>query len=291
MSNLLPSGFSDLYGVNAEKHYDVENKLISLFRRNNFDLYIPSLFDYDNSQQTDNSFKLVDPLDNKILKIRSDITEQATRLFKEKDFLLDKFCYRGDIYIRKSLAGDFNRKYTQIGVEAIRKKQQDIKVIKLLVQAISEVGINDFTISLSLPLLFKEYCLAKKLAAAEELFLLNLLKNKDLVKLKLSKYSEISDYAYSKSSETIDFPLVTPKINKILLDFKKLVIEISSNLSPDQVKIDLFKITHNYHTDFAFEIYSNKLKNLIARGGTYNVSSKLSALGFSLYVEELTKLV
>ncbi len=220
MSNLLPSGFSDLYGVNAEKHYDVENKLISLFRRNNFDLYIPSLFDYDNSQQTDNSFKLVDPLDNKILKIRSDITEQATRLFKEKDFLLDKFCYRGDIYIRKSLAGDFNRKYTQIGVEAIRKKQQDIKVIKLLVQAINEVGINDFTISLSLPLLFKEYCLAKKLAAAEELFLLNLLKNKDLVKLKLSKYSEISDYAYSKNSEAIDFPLVTPKINKILLDFK-----------------------------------------------------------------------
>ena len=136
MTSLLPSGLVDLYGDSAEKHYDIESSLLNFFRGRGYRLYLPSLFDFDQPEPNDNYFKVVDPVDNNTLKIRSDITKQVNRLFKQKKIAVEKFCYKGDIYFRKSLSGDFSRKYTQIGVENIRAKGQDVEVLKVLFSAL-----------------------------------------------------------------------------------------------------------------------------------------------------------
>ena len=220
MSNLLPSGFADLFGPSADKHYDIEYKLISFFRENNYSLYIPSLFDYDNNGMA-NNFKLVDPLDNKILSIRSDITKQVSRLFKEKEFKIEKFCYKGDIYIRKAQSGSFDRKYTQIGVESVRNENEDLAQIKLLIDAIKTVKVNDFTISLALPRLFAEYINAKNLTQDEKTALLTILKNK--YKWGFNKY-------YNLSAKYKIHPTYIQKILNISKISETKVIKIINNL-------------------------------------------------------------
>lgn len=292
MTSLLPSGFVDLYGDSAEKHYDIESSLLNFFRGSGYRLYLPSLFDFDQPEPNDNYFKVVDPVDNNTLKIRSDITKQVSRLFKQKKIAVEKFCYKGDIYFRKSLSGDFSRKYTQIGVENIRAKGQDLEVLKLLFSALESLNIDNFTISISLPMLLSKYCAAKNISIEQSLELAKSLENGDLGKFEHINFSDIKEHFLAKSIKEVKINSENQEVKNCLSEFNTIISALHKLVRSNNIVVDLFKSNNSdYHTDFSFEIYSNKFKNIIARGGAYNIEHNMSALGFSLYVEELSKLI
>lgn len=60
MSNILPLGFQNLKGASARKHFFILTKLINKFQAEGYDLFIPSLLEYSDSNLSNNEFKFVD---------------------------------------------------------------------------------------------------------------------------------------------------------------------------------------------------------------------------------------
>ena len=86
-SQLLPEGFRDSLPGMAEKEYKVNSIFIEIMEMNGFSLVKPpllefedSLFFLNNDREEINSFRLLDPISQKMMGLRSDITLQIARI-------------------------------------------------------------------------------------------------------------------------------------------------------------------------------------------------------------------
>jgi len=294
MSNLLPSGFQDLTGASAKKHFFIKTELINYFSKNGYELFIPSLFQYDEAELNDNAFRIVDPLNNKTLRVRSDITEQIDRIYndnKKKDL---KLCYYGDVYYRKAEYQNFPRKLTQIGLECIKKPslERDLEIFKLVFSALKKLKIKDITIVIALPGIFEEICSQKGISGAEKAELVKLLRDKNYSQIKAGKWSYFADFIVPKEQSIKDLKFGYKKLDKQIAQLNKLSTKLKASYKDIKIIFDPFDYRHfSYHTDFVFTIYSNKISKVLARGGCYRVKSLHKAIGASLYVEELAQVL
>ena len=139
--------------------------------------------------------------------------------------------------------------------------------------------------------MFKQISKDKNYNEDEISSLRKILTEKNISKIKDSKFSDFSDLVIP--NEQIDildhellkhYPDYVVEIKNMINDIKK----ISKSL---KIIIDAFDCKHfKYHTNFAFTLYANKNANVIARGGTFEMKNS-KAIGSSLYVEEIMPLV
>ena len=86
-SNLLPEGFRDSLPDLAKKEFFVASVFIDLMNKNGYELVKPPLFEFEKSlfllsknQRNTNSFRVLDPISQKMMGLRSDITSQIARI-------------------------------------------------------------------------------------------------------------------------------------------------------------------------------------------------------------------
>ena len=85
-THLLPEGFRDSLPEMAEKEFVLISEFINLIKKYNFRLVKPPLIEFENSlfflSKKDNidSFRVLDPLSQKVMGLRSDITTQIARI-------------------------------------------------------------------------------------------------------------------------------------------------------------------------------------------------------------------
>ena len=141
-------------------------------------------------------------------------------------------------------------------------------------------------------MLLSKYCAAKNISIEQSLELAKSLENGDLGKFEHINFSDIKEYFLAKSIKEVKIKSESQEVKNCLSEFNTIISALHKLVRSNNIVVDLFKSNNSdYHTDFSFEIYSNKFKNIIARGGAYNIEHNMSALGFSLYVEELSKLI
>lgn len=290
MSNILPLGFENLKGASARKHFFILTQLINKFQAEGYDLFIPSLLEYSDSNSSNNEFKFVDPSNNETINIRSDITQQIRNMAQN---FAEQICYFGDVYYLQAEYQSHPRKLTQVGFEnfSAYSYERNISVFKLILDALNLLKIEDLTLVISLPDLFKQISKDKNYNEDEISSLRKILTEKNISKIKDSKFSDFSDLVIP--NEQIDildhellkhYPDYVVEIKNMINDIKK----ISKSL---KIIIDAFDCKHfKYHTNFAFTLYANKNANVIARGGTFEMKNS-KAIGSSLYVEEIMPLV
>ena len=290
MSNILPLGFENLKGASARKHFFILTKLINKFQAEGYDLFIPSLLEYSDSNLSNNEFKFVDPANNETINIRSDITQQIRTMAHN---FAEKICYFGDVYYLQAEYQSHPRKLTQVGFEnfSAYSYERNISVFKLILDALNLLRIEDLTLVISLPDLFKQISKEKKYSEDEISSLRKILTEKNISKIKDSKFSDFSDLVIPNEQIDIldhellkNYPDYVAEIKNMINDIK----QISKSL---KIIIDPFDCKHfKYHTNFAFTLYANKNANVIARGGTFEMKNS-KAIGSSLYVEEIMPLV
>ena len=86
-SQLLPEGFRDSLPDMAGKEYLISSSFLNLMKKNGYLLINPPLLEFERSlffltPEKDNidSFRLLDPVSQKMMGIRPDITLQVARL-------------------------------------------------------------------------------------------------------------------------------------------------------------------------------------------------------------------
>ena len=307
-SQLLPEGFRDSLPDLAGKEYLISSSFLNLMKKNGYLLIKPPLLEFERSlffltPEKDNidSFRLLDPVSQKMMGIRPDITLQVARLacgsLDESPRPL-RLCYSGEILKAYNNGLNLSRQITQIGSEIIGIGDNfcEKELIDLIIEILKKLKIKKFFINFTMPTLIQSLSKDFNLTRDELDFVKEKYQNKNHKGIeKISKnLEEISKELLSivglveaniKKLKKINFPKLTQiEINNFVKVIDKIRKKFPNlNLYMDPLEID----GSDYHTGLAFKVFSENLKELFT-GGNYKVF-KENCIGFSGYVENLVK--
>ena len=306
-SQLLPEGFRDSL-PDLVKEFLISSSFLNLMKKNGYSLIKPPLLEFESSlffltPDKDNidSFRLLDPVSQKMMGIRPDITLQVARLacgsLNESPRPL-RLCYSGEILKANNNGLNLSRQITQIGSEIIGIEDNfcEKELIDLIIETLKKLKIKKFFINFTMPTLIQSLSKDFNLSRDQLDFVKEKYKNKNY-----NGIDEISKNLEFFSQELLNLVgLVETNIKKLkkikfpkftqieINNFIKVVDKIrkkfpSLNLYMDPLEID----GSDYHTGLAFKVFSENLKELFT-GGNYKVF-KENCIGFSGFVENLLK--
>ena len=304
---LLPAGLSDVLYPNAEIQAKTIEKLLDVFSSYGYLRVKPPLVEFEDSLLLDgpgsllkdSTFRIMDPLSQKMMAVRSDMTAQISRISSTRMSHLARplrLSYSGDVLRVKGDSFNMDRQKTQVGAELIGMQSEriDAEIILLCVKSLVSIDVSSITIDLNLPFL-RDYLLKEipvssrdKINEAIDRKDQNLIKklkikNSDLI---LDFMKAAGDYNHSiKILSRLKLDNFAAEARDYLLNVGKIIKENDSlvNISIDPLENRGFK----YHTGLSFTLFSQNHKGEIAKGGRYQTISKETATGFTIYTEKL----
>lgn len=304
---LLPAGLSDVLYPNAEIQAKTIEKLLDVFSSYGYLRVKPPLVEFEDSLLLDgpgsllkdSTFRIMDPLSQKMMAVRSDMTAQISRISSTRMSHLARplrLSYSGDVLRVKGDSFNMDRQKTQVGAELIGMQSEriDAEIILLCVKSLVSIDVSSITIDLNLPFL-RDYLLKEiPVSSRDEINEAIDRKDQNLIKKLKIKNSDLildfmkaaGDYNHSiKILSRLKLDNFAAEARDYLLNVGKIIKENDSlvNISIDPLENRGFK----YHTGLSFTLFSQNHKGEIAKGGRYQTISKETATGFTIYTEKL----
>ena len=304
---LLPAGLSDVLHPNAKIQAKKIEKLLDTFSSFGYLRIKPPLVEYEDSLLTegpgnvlkDSTFRIMDPLSQKMMALRSDMTAQISRISSTRLSHLPRplrLSYSGDVLRVNGDSFNMERQKTQVGAELIGNESViiDAEIILVCLESLSSIDINDITLDLNLP--FLRAYLLRNIPVSSRNIINEAIDRKDknvIKKLKIDSALQIlklmeaaGDYGSSKINLSLlgsnDF---LSKALDYLLNVAKIIKENnpSVNITLDPLENRGFK----YHSGLSFTIFSKNFRGEIAKGGRYLTVSNETATGCTIYTEKI----
>jgi ATP phosphoribosyltransferase regulatory subunit len=304
---LLPAGLSDVLYPHAEIQAKTIEKLLDIFSSYGYLRIKPPLVEYEDSLLSDgpgsvlkdSTFRIMDPLSQKMMALRSDMTAQISRIASTRMLHLPRplrLSYSGDVLRVKGDSFNMERQKTQVGAEliGIQSETIDSEIILVCLQALNSINISPITVDLNLPLLRDHLLINIPIALKEEVNEAIDRKDKNsLKKLRINDYELIAkfmdaagDYDHSfRILSVLKLDGILAEARDYLLNVVKIIKENNSsvNISIDPLENRGFK----YHTGLSFTFFSQNYKGEIAKGGRYQTMSDETATGCTIYTEKI----
>jgi ATP phosphoribosyltransferase regulatory subunit len=304
---LLPAGLSDVLYPHAEVQAKTIEKLLDIFSSYGYLRIKPPLVEYEDSLLSDgpgsvlkdSTFRIMDPLSQKMMALRSDMTAQISRIASTRMLHLPRplrLSYSGDVLRVKGDSFNMERQKTQVGAELIGVQSEtiDSEIILVCLQALNSINISPITVDLNLPLLRDHLLINIPIALKEEVNEAIDRKDKNsLKKLRINDYELIAkfmdaagDYDHSfRILSVLKLDGILAEARDYLLNVVKIIKENNSsvNISIDPLENRGFK----YHTGLSFTFFSQNYKGEIAKGGRYQTMSDETATGCTIYTEKI----
>ena len=304
---LLPAGLSDILYPNAHIQSKIIENLLDVFSSYGYLRVKPPLVEYEETLLSDgpgevlkdSTFRVMDPLSQKMLALRSDVTAQISRIASTRLSHLSRplrLSYSGDVLRVKGDSFNMERQKTQVGAELIGPKSEviDAEIMLVCVKALKSINIDNLTIDINLPFL-RKYLLTGISPSLKHTInqYIDIKDKQSLKKLKFENLNIISELmdVFGDHLNVIKYlqELKSKGILVDIIDHYLTVIDIvrkndkSIKLSIDPLENRGFR----YHTGITFTIFSDKLKGEIAKGGSYNISTGETATGCTIYTEKV----
>ena len=304
---LLPAGLSDILYPNAHIQSKIIENLLDVFSSFGYLRVKPPLVEYEETLLSDgpgevlkdSTFRVMDPLSQKMLALRADVTAQISRIASTRLSHLSRplrLSYSGDVLRVKGDSFNMERQKTQVGAELIGPKSEviDAEIMLVCVKALKSINIDNLTIDINLPFL-RKYLLTGISPSLKHTInqYIDIKDKQSLKKLKFENLNIISELmdVFGDHLNVIKYlqELKSKGILVDIIDHYLTVIDIvrkndkSIKLSIDPLENRGFK----YHTGITFTIFSDKLKGEIAKGGSYNISTGETATGCTIYTEKV----
>lgn len=305
---LLPCGFFDLIGDEARVNQEISNRIILNFLVNNYQLVKTPLIEFEQTlsnyqKLNEQSFHVPDISSGKNLVFRNDITVQIARLVNTrlKDAPLPlKLCYLGDVLKVDNQNLNCDRQLTQAGIELIGdSKTSSIKeVLSVTISSLKDINIEDLTIEFCLPE-FLDLLLAE-LKIENNAELRQAIEEKNISKIhELSgKFGDIlTNLALelkncAKIKENLEKLTISEVLKQKIDNLLEITQEIEKNYPEITILLNIFSdLEFFYHQDIGFTIFTKKIFQPIARGGKYQINADLPAVGSTIYINDLRKIL
>lgn len=162
---LLPAGMTDVLPPHAAFEADTVEKLVAIFSGYGYERVKPPLVEFEDTllagsgaALADRTFKLVDPLSQRTLALRADMTMQiariaTTRLAKRPRPL--RLSYAGQVVRVVGSELRAERQFGQVGAELVGAHcaRSDVEIITMAANALAELGARGLSVDLGLPTL------------------------------------------------------------------------------------------------------------------------------------------
>ena len=169
---LLPPGLGDMLPPEAELEAHVMGRLMTRFAGQGYQRVKPPLVEYEDSlfggagvAMAAHSFRLMDPVSQRMMGVRADMTLQVARIATTR--LKDaprplRLSYAGNVLRMKGSQLRPQRQFAQVGVELIGSDAAtaDAEAVLLAADALLGVGVPALSVDLNLPTLVTALCAA-----------------------------------------------------------------------------------------------------------------------------------
>ena len=301
---LLPAGLEDLLPPEADQEDAMVRLLSDNFTSYGYQRVKPPLLEFEDSlldgigeAVAGQTFRLMDPISQRMMGLRADITPQVARLAATR--LQDaprplRLMYVGEVFRVKGEQLRTNRAISTIGVELIgaaRAAKADAEVILLAAESVIALGVDSLSVDINVPPLGRMICdhFGVSVKTSEEL--LNALNRKDANTIeKVSGQAAVfllglldaagpANVSLTKL-ERLELPGESGLLGKRLKEVVGLILEEAPNLNVTVDPAD--SRGFEYHTGISFALFARNSRVELGIGGRYLTAGDEPATGFTL---------
>ncbi len=310
---LLPAGLRDVLPDDAAFEAEIVEQIVKFFGQNGYDRVKAPLIEFEDGLLSGagvalapQTFRLMDPVSQRMMGVRADITPQIARIARTR-------LGRSQRPLRLSYAGEVlrvrgsqlrpERQVLQVGAELIGSASPfaDTEIIELAANAIETLRIDDFSVDLTVPRLVPSILDQYGLADDEVDAVRAALDRKDPEAVK-SVAGEATDTLTALLGATGPVDIALERLKGTSLPDsaeaeRGRVEEVVTRLqrSGSNLRITLDPVENRgfeYHTGIGFTIFARGLSGELARGGRYRVKGADDAdgeraTGVTLYVDTI----
>jgi len=314
---LLPAGLVDLLPPEAEFEASVMNGLIAAFTRYGYDRVKPPLIEFEDAllggsgqALAPQTFRLMDPVSQRMLGVRADMTLQIARIATSRLAEIPRplrLSYAGQVLRVKGSATRPERQFGQIGAELIgaSSSRADAEVILMAAKSLRALGLSGLSVDLGLPTLVRALFDHYKLSGTETgATLRDALDQKDaaaivaLPGIPVDLFEALIGAAgpADRAMKALRALRLPAEASRELDELDAVIAAVhagdpSLRLTVDPVEFRGFE----YHVGVTFTLFCDGVRGELGCGGRYQValSDKAEAgepaTGFTLYIDTLLR--
>ena len=307
-SALLPAGLRDILAPDAAFEAAIVDRLMAELAAYGYDRVKPPLIEFEDSLLSGpgaalaaETFRLMDPVSQRMMGVRADMTVQvariaASRLRKAPRPL--RLCYAGQVLRVKGSHLQPERQFGQAGAELIGapSASADAEIALLAASALGVLGIADLTLDLTIPTLVPSLTAALGFAGEDGRALAQALDRKDAAAVAalagphgrlFGELLAVTGPAGEASERLLrlELPAAAAAERARLLEVAGLIRDVAPQLS-----LTLDPVEHRgieYYTGVGFALFARQARGELGRGGRYASGSGESSTGFSVYLDSL----
>lgn len=309
---LLPSGFTDILAPQAGSAATATQTLLGAFADYSYERVAPPLMEFEETllngagtAQAHSTFRVMDPISQRMLGLRTDHTLQVGRIASSR--LADaprplRLSYAGSALRVQAAENSIMRQVEQVGVELIGSlaPEADAETIQLALYGLQKLGLDDVTVDLLLPTLIPALCEAENMDGATQRRLHHALDRKDeagVIALMQDNKSKAAEHALQLLRASGAAEKALSVLNAMDLPDKaqadrNRLNKVLALYQPPRFTVDLVEYRgFEYQTGLSFALFSNRTRAEMARGGRYRTGHNEPATGFTFYMENLDALI
>jgi ATP phosphoribosyltransferase regulatory subunit len=311
--DLLPDGLRDALPPDAAHEAAIVEQLLRLIGAHGYDRVDPPLVEFEDSLLDGAghgvelaTFRLMDPVSQRMMGVRADITPQvariaATRLAKVARPL--RLAYAGPVLRVRGDQLRPERQFYEVGVELIGtdRADADAEVIALAAEALMSVGVRDVSVDINLPTLTPTVCRVLELDDETSERARLALDRKDAAAVAalggqaalmlggLLTATGPLDEALA-ALQAVDLP---PSARAECQRLEMVACQVAETVPALTLTIDPAENRgFEYHTGLSFTLFAKGVRGSLGRGGRYVAGGGAEpAIGFTLFLDSIARAV
>ena len=305
---LLPAGLSDGLPPDAGFEAAIVDRLMAAFAAWGYDRVKPPLIEFEDSllsgpgeAMAADTFRLMDPVSQRMMGLRADITPQVGRIAASRLTNAPRpirLSYAGQVLRVKGEQMRPERQIGQAGVELIgtTAAAADAEVVLLGAEALTAVGVKDLVVDLNVPTLAP--AILRDAGIADPNPLIGALDRKDMTAVRgaadgLTPLLEALIHAVGPAEAAIAALKALSLSGEAATQRARLceVVALIRAARPD-LNLTIDPTDHRgfeYHTGVTFSLLGPGVRGDFGRGGRYVNQAGEAATGFTLYLDTLQR--
>jgi len=309
---LLPAGLRDGLPPQAEWEARVVERLLDGFGRHGYQRVKPPLIEFEETLLASSGaplaqqmFRLMDPVSQRMLALRPDITLQVARIAETR--LIDaprplRLSYAGQVLRVRGSQLRPERQFAQAGAELIgcAALAADLEIVLLAAESLAAVGVRSPSIDLTQPMLVPAVCRGLGLDDATAAAARQALDHKDAAALAAvaGKAAPLLQglLAAAGPAEAVMAALEKLRLpapaDMMVAELTELVRRVRAAAPDLMLTVDPGEFRgFEYHTGVSFTMFAKGVRGELGRGGRYLGGGEETATGFTLYLDSLLRAV
>ncbi|GGG45135.1 ATP phosphoribosyltransferase regulatory subunit [Caldovatus sediminis] len=304
---LLPAGLFDLLPPEAEREAALVEAMMGVFALHGYERVRPPLLEFEDSllagsgaAVAEQTFRLMDPVSQRMMGLRADTTPQVARIAATRLAQVPRplrLSYSGQVLRVRGTQLAPERQMPQAGVELIgaASAAADAEVAVVAVEALAAVGVSGVSLDITLPRMAPALLDAAGVEGALRGRLARALDGKDAARVAALAAEAgppaVGLTALLAAAGPADGALealaaaALPPTARAIADNAAAVVEAIRARAPGlRITLDPVEFRgFRYHTGVAFTLYGEGRVGELARGGRYLSLGDEPATGMTLY--------